>query len=273
MTTYYWGRQIRLTVGDLVIEDLRMAFDIEVLSAPGSGSSSIRVWNLSPEHEKQITPAGNAVKLEAGYTGDMAVLYEGSVFRSSVKRTGLDRITTLLVASDDQSGASAALITDFWEGEVPAATIAGEIADAMGTNLVGEQFLAGITFEDYALSAPVGRAMTLVMARVSAEIGHPLAWRRDGVDLVIYRSGQSGLPLTRVLSQATGMVGSPERTDRGADVAMVLSDVPKLGDTVQLDSTVLSGEWVLIGINYVGDNWQGDFQARLTLGDLSEGGQ
>ena len=128
---------------------------------------------------------------------------------------------------------------------------------------------------DYAVQAAAPKAMALALAKASRQSGRSLSWRRDGSDLVIFRGGESGLPYTRVLSESTGMVGSPERTDRGADVAMVLDEVPKLGDTVRLESSVLDGDWTVIGINYVGDNWQGDFLARLQLGapDGTEGGQ
>lgn len=265
MTTY-WGRIIRLTVGDVVVENLRMAFDIEVLAAPGSGTSAIRVWNLSPGNEKEIVAADAAVRLEAGYTGRVSVIYEGRVFRSSVKRTGLDRITTLFVTTE-QAATSGAMVTEHWKGEVPLSNIAGDIADAMGLDLVAGSHLDGIELEDYSVGAAAPRAMTLALAKGSRQSGKALSWRRDGNALNIYLGGESGLPLTRVVSEATGMIGSPERTDRGADVAMALDEVPKLGDTVRLESSVLAGDWVVIGINYAGDNWQGDFLARLQLGD------
>ena len=264
--TIYWGRVIRLTVGDLVVENLRMSFDIELLAAPGAGASQIHIWNLAPKNEEEIVAADTPVRLEAGYTGRVSVIYEGQVFRASVKRTGLDRITTLLVTSH-QAVTSSAVITHFWKGVVQLSEIAGYIANAMGLELVAGQALNGIVFEDYALQAPAPRAMTLVLAKGSRLSGQSLSWRRDGNALHIYRGGESGLPLTRVVSEATGMVGSPERTDRGADVAIVLDEVPNIGDTVRLESSVLTGDWTVIGINYVGDNWQGDFLVRLQLGD------
>ena len=262
-TPRYWGRRIRLTIGELVIEGLRIAFDIEVLAAPGAGASAIRIWNLSQENEARAAEPDAAVKLDAGYGDNLATLYEGSVARVTQKRTGLDRITTLLV---NTVAATAVTVTQSWNGMTEVATIAGDIAAAMELELVAGGHLAGINLRNYAVSAEASRAMTLLLAKAGRQSGRALSWRRDGGALVIFQSGASAQPITRAVSEATGMVGSPELTDRGAEVAIVLANVPKVGDTVNLTSAVVSGDWTIIGINYVGDNWQGDFLARLQLG-------
>lgn len=262
-TPRYWGRRIRLTIGELVVEGLRIAFDIEALAAPGSGASTIRIWNLSPENEARAAEPDAAVKLEAGYGDNLATLYEGSVRRVTQKRTGLDRITTLLVST---VAADAVTVTQSWGDMTQVADIAGDIAAAMDLELVAGGHLSGISLRNYAVSAEASRAMTLLLAKASRQSGRALSWRRDGSALFIFQAGASAQPLTRDVSQATGMVGSPELTDRGAEVAIVLADVPKVGDTVNLTSAVVSGAWTVIGINYVGDKWQGDFLARLQLG-------
>ena len=262
-TPRYWGRRIRLAVGELVVERLRIAFDIEALAAAGSGVSTIRIWNLSPDNEQRIGDPGTPVKLEAGYGDGLSVIYDGAVTRMTQKRTGTDRITSLLVSTAVTSASP--VVTQSWNGDTGAAAIAADIAQAMELELVGAQFLSGVMLHNYAVSAPAPRAMTLLLAKAARISGTPLSWRQQSGELLIFHAGASAQPVTREVSQAAGMVGSPELTDRGAEVAIVLDDVPKLGDTVRLTSSVVSGDWTVIGINYVGDNWQGEFLARLQL--------
>ena len=65
------------------------------------------------------------------------------------------------------------------------------------------------------------------------------------------------------LSQASGLIGSPARTEGGMKAKMVLNADIELGQTITLQSVQLTGEYKVKTVLHQGDTWDGEWATGI----------
>ena len=267
MSMRQYLRQVRVEIEDsdhvvLVVEQLRVVFDLRSERQSSASPSTVRIYNLSKASASHIAEPGQIVQVWAGY-GDIngsAPLFRGEARRVLQERNGLDRITTIVLGGSD-SAMSGAIVTLSEEGPVGLREVIREIVDTMGLGLeassldaVPDEALA----DGYSFNGAAKAALTRLLEPrgiTSYEVGgvmHFAAGEGDAVE------GEF------LLNRFTGLIGSPSVTENeGARAKMALNGSIELGQTVQISSETLDGWFEVTSIAHRGDNWGGEFVTEI----------
>ena len=70
-----------------------------------------------------------------------------------------------------------------------------------------------------------------------------------------------------LLSQETGMIGSPEQTDDGLELSCLLNPALQIGGLVEVQSIIehFNGEYKIIKLAHSGDGLGGDWLSKMTV--------
>ena len=71
-----------------------------------------------------------------------------------------------------------------------------------------------------------------------------------------------------ILSQETGMIGQPTRTEMGIKARIRLTGALLPNRYVALQSKVLGGDYLITAVRHVGDTWEGDFFTEIEALDV-----
>lgn len=207
-----FNRTASLIVGQsggkgIEIKDLRFAFKIEKTSTETLNNSEISIYNLSPDSRALVETPNNAVILNAGYTEDVGAkqIFVGIVRRSLTSREGPDWVTKLelddgLLAYRDskQSFSFPAGVSGVGVLKNVAASF-GLPVRQLPTGIQDKQYPSGFSF--------VGRSREC-MTKVCNYLG--LEWSIQNQEIQIIKKGGTVQRTAFVLSEDTGMIGSPE---------------------------------------------------------------
>lgn len=205
-----FDRVCELVVGQsgkegILITDLRISFSIEKTLNETLNTSTIKIYNLSPTSRKLVETPNNAVVLKAGYKQDKGALtiFVGIVRRSLTTREGPDWVTNLelddgLIAyRDSKTSLSFAAGTSARD---VLSQIANKFGLPVGTIPEGDkQYPQGFSF--------VGRVRD-AMNKVCNYLG--FEWSIQNQEIQIIKKGGFKERTAIVISQDSGMVGSPE---------------------------------------------------------------
>jgi hypothetical protein len=286
------NRKYRLTIDGLQFEGLNFTAQIKKSLRPEPNCAQITVYNLSPDHQRQIealnlydpkrvkgqkrdpkkakvsssTPKLGriAVELEAGYeTTGMHLLWRGDLRRAVTTSDGSTATTELEGEDGGRSVISSRVQQSFPAGTTRYAVVEA-CAAAMGLGLGNIVSVAHLLQQPYTSG-------TLLSGQASAELSGVL--RRPGITYSIqngvlqFLAAGQGLNTTAFyLDSNTGMVGSPELDSSGQVVVTCLL-LPTIapGGFVQLQSKKTSGVFRIQTVEYdlelAGQAWY----ARLGL--------
>lgn len=106
--TDFFGRQIRVEAGSLVISDLRVKFNIVKSLVGYPNLANIQIYNLKEASRNQLIEEGSEVSLFAGYD-NIVLLFKGSIINAIPKKEGVDWVSTIY-AGDSMSEINSATI-------------------------------------------------------------------------------------------------------------------------------------------------------------------
>lgn len=281
-------RTIRVTIGDaasaVVIDGLFVHFNIrrEATSTPAEGT--IDIYNLNESNETRIRERAVRVLLEAGYQGAVEPIFDGVVRRVERQRVDLDRIVRVHVGGKI-SGAEVAgqgRRSVFVRGYETTVSVRELVADGVETLglVLGD---ISIIPEDAVETDFSYNGDTQLMLR---ERLRPLGiewYEEDGVvRFSKIRASVDDRIEGVVISERTGMLGSPTETDDGVTVRTLLDPRLRLDTRIRIESSVLdrgasgdaenirAGEVTLPGtvfkvveVTHEGDNREGPFETTV----------
>lgn len=269
MSQRQFGRRYRLEIGDtgedgegITTENLRVAFDIKktIDSKPNAGV--IRVWNMNRNHINQaLSGVFKNLRLSVGYN-ELRLIYVADIIKANVKRSDLDWVTefecadggvdyqkayaalTLAAGSTDQS-AVAKLVGQFTEAEVGVIDLPNKRALPRGKVMLGNN-----------------RDILNQICR-----NNQADWSIQDNELIILTSDKVLAEEAVLLSQDTGLIGSPEATDKGLDLTCLLNPSLKVGGLVRVQSisSFYDGDYKIVNIDYSGDALSGDWRCKLSV--------
>jgi len=277
--TVLFGRRVRVQVHEMLITDLDMAFEVvRSLSAKTPNSAELRIWNLNPDHRKQLQEYDRVyVSIEAGYAGDSksatpatSVIFSGDLRDVVSSREGPDWITT--ITSDSGRRARKKRIAKSFPPGVDVADVLESAAKAMGIplgNTAAKTVLAKIRgtqaakfFNGYAMAGAVSDEME----RLARSTG--LEWSIQDGTLQFLDSGTALQEQGIKLTPETGLIGSPEPGNKGVIEARCLM-IPDVypGRRVQLESQHVRGVYRIETTKHRGSTAERDWYIDLQLGD------
>lgn len=252
-------RVIRVRVGRLETTNHYVTFSIRRRSDDTQANGAIRIYNLSKTNEERISERGLPVVLFAGYErpqSDITEIFRGDVVRFERQRIGNDRISVVHVGNEVLRQNTVVLNRTF-RGPTSVRQIVRDLVRELGLPHGPIDDIPDITrFEDFPANGPVIDSLRTILKDANVR------FYIDGGVVYFTSPGRPtrGPRLRFVISQESGMVGTPTVTDDGIRIRTLLDHRIYLGATVRVVSLGESvGEYKVVEIEHSGDNRQGEF--------------
>src|SRR5687768_16811984 len=229
-----WKRVANVIVGKggagLSVTDNRISFEINKTVDSIPNSAVIRIYNLAPDNEIKIRDEYNEIILNGGYLESPKLIFRGSIINVSRYRDGVDRIVEIHAGDGDQDYRTATV----------QATLAAGTKNAQIIDKIVQSFKSTIRG---AISIPeVARIRGKVISGNSRDILDMLAaetgshWSIQDGELQVISANDVKPGIAVVVTSETGMLGAPERNDRGIGVKTLLNPEIVINGAIKLDN-------------------------------------
>lgn len=268
------GKFFTEPVDGIVVEDLRVQFVVERNLRKEPNRCEIAITNANDVTRKFFASKPMTVLLEAGYDGDgspgsasLRRIFQGDVRHTSSRIDGPDWITTILLGDGDRAYRHGRVNKSYAAG-TKILTVLADAAKACGLALpapvLADPNLAG----EYATGMTLaGRAAT-TLTDVLTTYGY--AWSIQGGKLVVLRDEDTTAGAAILISEATGMIGSPELSapDKGKGkptlaVTTLLYPQVAPGGTIRVESRAVTGNFKVERVTSTGDTHGEDFKTEI----------
>ena len=265
MSMRQYLRQISVEIEDksrsvFIVEELRITFDLQIDDQSSSSPSTVKIWNLAKASASHIAESGQIVRVKAGY-GDIRnadPIFDGKIRRVLHERTGVDRVTTIVLGRSD-SATTGALVSISLVEPVKLRDLVRRVVDAMDLRIESDNAVPDEELEEgffYNGSAKSALKDLLEPHKVTA-------YQVGGVMHFTHRDNEPERG-TFFLSHATGLIGTPSLTeDEGLRAKMALNRSIELSQLVEVSSEAVDGWFRVNTIVHRGDNWGGDFVTEI----------
>ena len=256
--TDLFQRRVRVLIGDLSIEGLRVTFKAKKTSTKDPNTCEISIYNLSPEHRASLQKVGTVFVLEAGYGGQLQRVFSGTVRWADSVREGPDWVSKVQSGDGEVPFRFSHVSESFAKG-TPLGAVFRKVAEKTGLDVtkavakvsskITEQFTQG-----YAVH---GKTFTEIDTLLK---GRGLEWSIQDGKLQVVEIGKPVPGEAVLLSASTGLVGSPEHgapADKNKPAFLKVKSLlqPRLspGALVQLDSVGAKGNFRVETVTHEGD--------------------
>lgn len=236
---------------------LRATFEVERSLRKEPDSATVRVYNLAQNTRSEIEKLPLFVRLDVGYDGQLEQLFAGDVRYGISRRDGVLWETSLELGDGERAHRFARVNRSLGAG-VDTLTAVREVARSMGLEVrvsptsalqLRSQYAAGL-----ALSGPARNELDRLLGR------HGMTWSIQSGRLQILRLAEARVDLAPIVSQDSGLVGSPEwgpPAKKGAPPTLHFSVLlhPGIlpGGRVQLNSRAIRGIFRVARVLHKGD--------------------
>ncbi|HHE3599662.1 TPA: hypothetical protein ACPD3N_000004 [Pasteurella multocida] len=261
-----FGRQWKVELSNdnekLIIEQLRVSFEIDKTINEKPNPAKISIWNLNRTHINQaLIQSFKKLTLLVGYH-ELRTIYSGDINKIKVRRDGLDFILDI-ECSDGFKAYTESRVSSTLKKGATDEQIIKEIQKTMPQ------------VNESAVDIPNKRQLPRgrVMNGDSREVLNRIA-RNNNADWSIQDGSLVFLPKDKVLnddvillSQETGMLGMPEQTDDGLELSCLLNPALQIGGLVNVKSILeyFNGEYKIVKLSHSGDGLGGDWVSKLTV--------
>lgn len=261
-----FGRQWQLDILNdketLIINNLRVAFEIDKTINEKPNPAKISVWNLNRNHLNAILSGQfDKLVLSVGYQA-LRTIYSGDILKARVGRQDLDFVLEL-ECSDGYKAYSMARSQLTLKAGADDKTILTELQKTMPTVQTGS------------IDVPNKRQLPRgkVMSGDTRSILNKLA-KNNQADWSIQDGNLVFLPKDKVvnqqavlLSQETGMINAPVHTDDGLEITCLLNPDLQIGGLVRVQSILdfFNGDYKIVKLAHSGDGLGGDWLSKMTV--------
>lgn len=267
MTTLF-GRKYRIQIGQIVIEDLTIDFDVKTSLKSAPNTANIGIWNLSENNRALLESTTDRIQLDAGHaTTGIGTIFIGDAARATSKHEGPDWVTRI-EAGDGRDRVRNSRVSASHAPGTQVGQIIRNVSDTLGVGLGNlEQVASQLTRSISGQTTTFGHSATVLERLVSAE---DLEWSIQRGNLQFLQRGRALAGEAILLSPDTGLIGSPNR-DKDGTVSCDANLMPDLfpGRAVRLESRKETGDFRCTLANYKGNSRQGDWKIALKLRDIN----
>lgn len=257
----------------ITIDNLRISFNIIKSDTETANTATISIYNLSRESASKIAKKGNNIALRAGYQdeGGIKNIFFG-IITKAINRNTQTEIITEIECEDGLLNIQEKIVSLSYGIGTPIQQVFNDIIREFGLPLTNRNYsLIGQYANGYSFIGKAKDALTEVLARAG------YSWTIQNQQIVII---VAAVPVQRtglLISSQTGLLKTPELLE-DIDDKPVSSDIPKRwklksllypqlfpGVSLQLESSVINGNFIVEKIESKGDNWQGEFISELEV--------
>lgn len=285
-------RAWRVRVDDFQSETLDIAFEVEKTTKKEPNKCTLKLWNLTPEHRRQLAALSTVTKkkksstsstkrktalsgkirveVEAGYVGATTLIFRGDLRTAKSTLDGADYVTEL----EGEDGGKAVLLGRINRSFPPGTTVETVVkacAQAMDVGYGNAAELAHAARLEG--SGGVFTNGTVLSGSAATELDHilksaGLRYSIQNGNLQIQKRGAALQGTAVKLSPDTGLLGSPTSNADGTVSAIALM-IPDLypGRKVKFESVDFTGFYQIEKCKYAGDtagdDWHVEMETKL----------
>lgn len=230
-----WKRRAQVVVGKggagVLIEELRIEFEVVKTIDPSPNTAVIKIFNLSPENEARIKNEFDDVLLNCGYEDAMRLTFRGNIKHVYRYRSGNDYITEIEAADGDKDFRNAVM-----NETLAAGTTNKQLVDRASGSF------SGGTKQGFVDVPHKARLRGKVVSGNTRDVLHEVAkdsganWSIQDGQLVIVKASSVAPGEAIVIRADTGMLGAPEINDKGISVKCLLNPQIRINGAVKLDN-------------------------------------
>ena len=217
-----FGRKIDLQIGSdgtgVNVSELRIRFEVikNIMGAPDL--CKLEIFNLSRSNQNKIQDVFDTVILNAGYSDNYGLLFQGEIRNVFKRKVGVDSITEVYAADSDQSYKRS--YSNFTLSEN------ASVLDVINTIVADmDKVRLGTINIETGTNKILGRTFAGASRDLLTQLGkdYNFNWSIQNGLLNCVDANRS-LPTEAILiSNRTGMIDAPVVTARGVDVATLLN--------------------------------------------------
>lgn len=241
-----WLRQCQVIVGppgktglqigssDPKVPALKVQFEIIKTLDPTPNSAQIKIFNLLPTHEAQITQSGEftSVFLQVGYRGAAKLIFQGNIKHAFHYRDKADYVTQIEGADGDKDYRQAKLNLTLAAGTTAKDLINAAVGSFAGGTKLGHN---GIPNGNPRIRGRVISGMTRdVLSKLAKE--STANWSIQDGALQIVPAGSVLPNQAIVVNASTGMLKAPEISNWGIKVTCLLNPLIGINTVLQLNN-------------------------------------
>lgn len=237
----------------------RISFKIEKDASSTVNKAEIRIYNLTSNSRGLAENPKNLIELFAGYGKEPKLLFRGNPSRIISSIGGPETITAFEVGDGLKSFQDSRVDVSFKQG-TPARDVFQTLTNAMGLAR-GEQkdipqkaFPGGLS-----LSGPVREHMDYLTNKLDLE------WSIQNGAVQILPKGKSTSQAAFLLSSETGLIGSPNKKDKGLECVSLLQPEINPGRTVEIKSKFVNGQFRVEKVSHEGDTSDTAWFTRIEI--------
>lgn len=263
-----YGRSIQLLIGNdkesLVITELKIEFEITKTLTKDPNKASVTVTNLNEKNRNLITSGKySRIALKVGYGDDLRTLFYGRIDIAENTKSGVD-ILTKLTCNDGQDDYRNAIMSVSLAKGATDRDVLNHATASMTDTAKGSQTLTNER------RLPRGKVLHGLTRNVLSSVAknHDADWSiQDGQLVVLPKTHALANNEGFLISESTGMIGSPHRTNDGLEVMCFLNNMMRIGQLCRVVSALseYNGDFKIIKIFTKGTNRGNDFTHVLTL--------
>lgn len=279
------------------IENLRVKFKCEKNNESHPNTAEIEIYNLAEETRSMLEAKNTRVALSIGYLGldsqnqgskpgpksNVEIVFIGDVSKAAHKkpthkddhgkgekgpiseklgkgREGQDIITKIHVADGENKFRNARLD----KGYPPNTKLKQVFTDVINTLELGKGAQIGIP------DMNIANGLTLSgLARDHLNIlteAHKLEWSIQDETIQVIPQNKGTTESIVLLSPESGLVGIPEKTDKGVEFKSLIQPKLRPGRLVKIESRFVKGTFKIRKVNHNGDSNKGTF---LSIGEAT----
>lgn len=233
-------RKIQVIIGKqgsgLLVEDLRINFEITKTLEAEPNCAIIKIFNLNPDNESKIKNEFDEVIVNAGYEADMRLVFLGNIKHVYRYRDKSDFITEIEAGDGDK---------DF-RNSVMNETLAAGTTDAQIVDKAVKSF--GTTKKGQVQLSTARRIRGKVITGNTRDVLKNLSnesntnWSIQDGQLQIVKVGSVLADEAIVVNSETGMLSSPEVNDKGISAKCLLNPQIKVNGRIKLDNNTIKAK-------------------------------
>lgn len=240
--------------------DLHIDFEVEKVSGSTPNKARVAIKNLSDWSIQWLEQPSQVLHLMAG-EGVASPLFYGDVARGGVKteQSGPDVITTIEAASGRRVYRETLFSASYPAGVTRSVVFADILAALqLPRGYVSPTLLERTYPSSIAFHCKARAALTRIWSPDGAQ------WSIQDKAVQVLAQGDTVAGAGVVISAATGMLGSPTRTDKGITVKHTLTPSLQGGSVVSVQSLHVTGFYKVAKLTQAGTNFDSKWESRIT---------
>lgn len=261
--------QVVSNAGTEIIDNLRIAFDIEKTNESVPNPAHIKIYNLSDKNRAMVEDYSTRVILSAGYQNTCGIIFSGNVVRTKHKKVqklqsvthryeDVDIITEIEAADGGNRYRNAYTLRSYPPG-AKLVNIVQDLVNDLGLP-ANVDYSALPQNVQYIHGYSIGQDTRYALDNICKTYG--LEWSIQNETVQIISKDKTIKTEIIILNSKTGLVSSPIKTSAGCDFETLLYPALTPGCPVKIESKFVNGIFKIQKVIHIGDSHDGDFLSK-----------